>query len=185
VIRQMRDTHGDEAVARSGLVYVAPNGAPDWRQFVHANARLIIPWRDPSGLVCTLQRRRIDDGKPKYCAATGRAPRWPYGVHHLAELPGVRVAIVEGAIDALALALLWSRRGIAAVPLGIQGVQGWRSTWATLARGRDAFVAFDADAAGEKAVAIVARDLGENGAITVQRLAPTIGKDWAEALEAA
>lgn len=184
VIRQMRDTHGDDVVARSGLVHVPAGGEPDWRRFLHADARLIIPWRDPSGLVYTLQRRRLDDGKPKYVAATGRSPRWPYGVHWIAARSGA-VAVVEGAIDALALKVLLERRGVDVVPLGIQGVQGWRSSWATLARDRDAFVAFDADAAGEKAVAIVARDLAEQGARKVARMAPTTGKDWAEALEAA
>jgi DNA primase len=171
-LKMLVDVFGDDVVARSGLT--RGDGT-----FAHPEARLVIPWRDPSGRVYTLQRRHLDDRKPKYVSPSGRAPRWPYGVHRLAAAhPKTPVAIVEGAIDALALNALCRH----VLPLGIQGTQGWRASWGKLAEGRLAIVALDADKAGEAAVKQIARDLAEHGAYPVERWTPVKGKDWAEQL---
>jgi DNA primase len=175
-VRMLRDALGDDLVDRSGLV----RGA----SFVHPEARLVIPWRDPDGAVHTVQRRRLDDGKPKYVAPAGRAPAWPYGVERLgAWHPMIPVVFVEGAIDACALRDLRRLAGAAEVVLGLQGVSGWRPAWAGYARNRPAAIALDADKAGEQAVTRLVEDLVEAGATRVDRWRPPGGaKDWAEAL---
>jgi len=179
-VRMLLDVFGEETVVRSGLVNRALDG------FLHPQNRLLIPWRDPQGRVYTLQRRRLDDDKPKYVTATGRPARWPYGVNKIsAARPLVPIAIVEGALDALALEELCARRRVPVIVLGIQGVSGWRSSWGALARDRGAIVALDADKAGEAAVALILRDLAEQGATSAERWRPVGGaKDWTEQLEA-
>ena len=173
-VTMLLDLFGPELVARSGLTH---HGAT----FAHGEARLVIPWRDAGGRVVTLQRRRLDDGKPKYVFPPGRAAKLPYGLHRLGPGP---IVWVEGAIDAGALQALCSARGERVTVLGIPGVQGWRASWARVCEGREAVLALDADAAGERAIGQLARDLGEAGAISVKRWKPTNGKDWAEAFEA-
>jgi hypothetical protein len=63
-------------------------------------------------------------------------------------------------------------------------VAGWTASWAELARGRLAFVALDADAAGERAVEELSADLLVAGAVAVKRWTPREGKDWADVLHA-
>src|SRR5262249_34733220 len=117
---------------------------------------------------------------------SARAPTMPYGVHLPAEAPlACPLAIVEGAVDTIALLLLARRRGEPCAAVGIPGVSSWRAAWGSLARGRVAYVGLDVDQAGERACAIIARDLAEGGAVRVERLSPEQGRDWAEALEAA
>ena len=186
-IRSMVDAHGAETVARSGLVYAPLDGAPDFRAFVHCEARLLIPWRDADGKVTTLQRRRLDGGKPKYVFATGRQPRDPYGIHRLASAPAsATVAFCEGAIDQLALSELRRRDGGSEVILGIPGVAAWskeRGTrWAALTAGRIGAVALDADGAGKKAVDGILRDINAAGALDMQTWTPDGAKDWADVL---
>ena len=188
-IRSMIDEHGADVVARSGLVYAPLDGEPDFRSFVHSEARLVIPWRDAAGTVTTLQRRRLDGGKPKYVFATGRQPRDPYGVHHLASAhPGATVAFCEGAIDQLALTELRRRDGGNEVILGIPGVAAWSKDrgmrWAALASGRVGAVALDADGAGAKAVDGMIRDLSAAGTVDVLTWTPDGAKDWADVLKA-
>jgi hypothetical protein len=173
----LRDTFGPEVLTRSGLVR--------GEVFAEPAARLLIPWRDPAGNVCTLQRRRIDNARPKYLIPAGRPPRWPYGAHWLGGAPpNAAVAIVEGAVDAIALRELCARAERAIVPLGVPGVAGWTASWAELARGRLAYVALDADDTGERAVEDLSADLLVAGAIAVKRWTPRGGKDWADVLHA-
>lgn len=171
-VSMLLDVFGPELVARSGLVH---HGVT----FVHGEARLVIPWRDAGGRVVTLQRRRLDKGKPKYVFPPSRAAKLPYGLHRVGAGP---IVWVEGAVDAGALAELCRARGQVVNVLGIPGVQGWRSSWARLAEGREAVIALDADEAGERAIAQLARDLGEAGAVKVSRWTPA-AKDWAELFE--
>jgi len=176
-LRMLLDNFGEDTIRRSGLAN------RDLDAFAHPEARLVIPWRDPKGRVYTLQRRRLDDGKPKYVSPAGRPPRWPYGVHRLAAVdPACPVAFVEGAIDVLAIETLYLRRHVPILALGIQGVSGWRASWGALARERQAFVALDADKAGDQAIMIIGKDLVEQGAWPVERHAPARGKDWADLL---
>jgi DNA primase len=171
------DAFGADVLARSGLV----RGSA----FAEPGARLLIPWRDAAGSVCTLQRRRIDKAMPKYVIPAGRPPRCPYGVHWLAgAAPDAPVAFVEGAVDAIALRELCARHNRQIVPLGIPGVAGWTGAWAELARGRLAYVALDADSAGERAVENLSADLLVAGATAVKRWTPRGAKDWADVLHA-
>ena len=166
---------GDDAV-RSGLV--TRSGT-----FCHPDNRLCIPWRDPGGAVVTLQRRRIDLGEPRYVFPKGRAPRWPYGIEKLAAADAsAAVVFVEGAVDVLAARALDRIAGRVRVVLGVPGVSAWRPEWATLATGRHAVVALDADAAGDAGARRVADDLFAAHAASVQRSRPASAIDWAEKL---
>ena len=168
----------DEHAIRAGLV-------THTRTFRHPENRLAIPWRDRAGSVVTLQRRRLDGGDPKYVFPPGRAARDPYGVELLADAPAdAPLAFVEGAIDVLALRVLFRLRGAAVVALGIPGVTGWRESWAALARGRAVLVATDADQAGEQAAERIASATRAAGAASVRRARPNGAKDWAELLAA-
>jgi len=153
--------------------------------FMYPFHRLIIPWRGRDGSIDVLQRRRVDDADPKkkYVLPPGRRPFYPFGAEQLpTHAAEVEIAFVEGALDVLALRVLARRDGLAILPLGIPGVSGWRKEWAALAKGRTVRIGFDADAAGERHIAAVARDLREAGATRVQRWTPTAKKDWAECL---
>ena len=172
----LRRRFGVANVERSGLV---KRGA-----FSHPDARVLIPWRGADGRIVTLQRRRIDGGEPKYVVPAGRSTREPYGADRLAADPRAPVAVVEGAIDVLALRALCRRKGVVCIPLGVQGVSSWRASWGALARGRRAFTATDADEAGERCASAIARDLTEGGALSVRRWVPPGANDWADVLAA-
>ena len=90
--------------------------------------------------------------------------------------------LVEGAVDVLARRALDRRQGLERVVLGVPGVEGWRAEWAEFAKGREAVIATDADAAGDAVVARWSADLFEAGATDVSRVRPTVGKDWADVL---
>ena len=175
VASMLREHFGADARA-TGLVR-------DDGRLARPEHRLLIGWRDPAGRLATLQRRRLDAGEPKYVFPLGRPPRWPYGVERLdGTSAGVPVVFVEGAVDVLAARALARHAGRERVVLGLPGVSGWRPEWATLAAGRHAFVALDADAAGDAAVPRIARDLLAAGATGVERLRPVGAKDWGEGL---
>lgn len=154
--------------------------------FAYPLHRLIIPWRGLDASIDVLQRRRVDDAEPKkkYVLPPGRRPPWPFGAeqHRTHDAASV-IAFVEGALDVLALRVLARRDGLSILPLGIPGVGNWRKEWAALAKGRAVRIGFDADAAGERNVSTVARDLRDAGATRVQRWTPTAAKDWAACLE--
>ena len=162
-------------LAASGLT---DPGASRWLRPEH---RLCIPWRSADGQIVTLQRRRIDAAPTeRYVLPHGRPPTWPYGVERLtAEPADAPIVIVEGAADVLAARAL-ARGPI--VALGLAGVASWRASWASLTRGRRVLVALDADAAGDRAADVLARDLAAAGASHVERVRPPGAKDWCDAL---
>jgi DNA primase len=143
--------------------------------------RLIIPWRRSDGRIDTLQRRLIAPsrraGTPPYVFLRGRRPREPYGVERLRK--GHPVAWVEGAMDAEALELITGGRLCA---LGLPGVNGWTSTWATYAEGRGMYIATDADEPGERCAAQIAHDCA-SGPRTWHRCRAEGAKDWAKLWE--
>jgi len=63
------------------------------------------------------------------------------------------------------------------LPLGLPGVDGWRSDWARFATGRRSLIALDADHAGDAAAEKLAIDLVANRAASVDRWRPP-SKDW-------
>lgn len=178
IVDRMLADFGAHVLLASGLFCEGERGI----RLVRPGARVLIPWRGPSGIILSLQRRRLDACEPRYVAPAGRPLRQPYGVERLAGLPAAPVVYVEGAIDALALRALCARQGRAVVPLALPGVEAWRESWAAHASGRAAFIGLDADAAGEGKVAEMTRHLA--GAASVSRWRPRKGKDWADALVA-
>lgn len=178
------DVFGEEMVRASGLMN-------DQLRISWSSHRLCIPWRDPDGTVCTLQRRRLGGPeKGKYVFASGRTQRWPYGIERLAtagrrdgHAPYVtELVFVEGAVDVLARRIL--DRGRDRVALGLPGVGAWKPAWADCAKGRSVLVALDNDAPGDGAVQKLVDDLYRAGAAAVQRSKPKGGaKDWASLVE--
>lgn len=182
---------GRETWLRSGLCHADGPRAGDW---LFADHRLVIPWRAAgvAGSVLSLQRRLLREPssprEPKYIVTRGRAAAVPYGCDDaLEELgEGVELAIVEGALDALAMRILSRRAGLSRAVVAIPGVEHWAKHIATLgalARGRVAVVALDADAAGERHVRELADALVKAGATRVVRSRPSKGKDWCDVLK--
>jgi DNA primase len=169
-------TVGADAWTRSGLAHA--QDPERWRWSSH---RLVIPWRAPSGDVQTVQRRVIApaDG-PRYVAPAGREPLYPYNVNALANAPSATVAIVEGAVDAVALRMACEAEGVLASIVGIPGVAAWREGWREYVRGRVVAIATDGDDAGEACARRLAPRLAPV-AREVQRWRPDAGKDWCAA----
>jgi DNA primase len=178
--RVLRDLFGAPALALSGLTWERDGELT----LAYPKHRLVIPWRSPDGAVLTLQRRRIDRiAERKYVFPAGRPARFPYGIERLrawSEHAGEPVlAIVEGAVDALAFRWLARRDRFACIELGLAGVQSWDAAWARHA-GERAVIGLDADQAGHLAVGGIAHDLVLAGVERLERWKPRAGKDWAD-----
>lgn len=173
-------------VERIGADAWRASGLADWSAgFSHPAARLVIPWRGRGvdGEVHFLQRRPIRPEGPKYTGPRGLTPAWPFGIGDFDELagPDTELAIVEGALDAVALTALARIDGDDRIAIGVQGVDGWRREWAELGKGRKVVIAFDDDEAGDKRVKKIRDELRNAGAASVQRYRPE-GGDWADLL---
>jgi DNA primase len=177
-VRMLVDVYGRRDVELSGLVWRRGRGFC----VAHPAHRLVIPWRSPEGVIYTLQRRRIDgEDEKKYVFPAGRPARWPYGIERVRQ--GESLAIVEGAIDALALRWLLRRDAMGGAVVGLAGVQSWDAAWARFA-GVHAIIGLDADRAGHLAVGGIAHDLVLAGVEHLERRKPRSGKDWADTLMA-
>jgi DNA primase len=146
-----------------------------------------IPWRDRFGRITCIQRRRLDVGEPKYRFPTGRAPRAPFGVEHLAAAldfdgPDAEVVVVEGAIDCLARRRVARHRSQRAAVIGVYSASSpCVGLPLDLFAGRRVVLALDTDAAGERACAALATELhGVAGELV--RARPIGAKDWGDAL---
>lgn len=150
-------------------------------RLVRSDHRIVIPWRNETGQIDVLQRRTVgepvDASVPKYVFPLGRKPASPYGADRIAEAGAI--AYVEGAVDVLALRAYLKAKGKEATVVGLPGLT-WVPPWGELARGRAAFVAIDADKAGDDRAPTLALNLYAAGAIQVNRLRPSGGKDWGE-----
>lgn len=182
LIEQVVADVGESAWASSGLENAAGG-------FMYAEHRLVIPWRGPGGDITGLQRRRLDEGDPRYVVSRDHGLKWPYGTEHLFGLDGLRTAghplvICEGALDVLAYREIARSRREQVVVIGIPSATGWITDWADLGRGRRVLVAVDADTAGNTVATTIMRDLTAAGALDVRRVVPEVGTDWAEQLEA-
>jgi DNA primase len=91
------------------------------------------------------------------------------------------VAIVEGAVDVLALRAGLREQGVRALVVGLPGVQSWRDEWRSLLNGKHVRIAIDPDKAGESAVEKLLAQCTK--ALSAQRWRPKNAKDWAEAWE--
>lgn len=169
---------GVEVWERSGLAHPC-----DGDRFAYGSThRVCIPWRDVDGRITWLQRRAPGtvDG-PRYVAPRGVEPSAPYGAAQLAALDSdAPVAVVEGAVDALALRAALAVDGRAVAVLAVPGVAGWRRGWSALVHGRAVAVASDDDAAGDRFAAQLGAELA-GVATAVERWRPVEGKDWSEA----
>jgi DNA primase len=183
VLERLVEMFGAEVLEESGLA----RRRGDRLAFVWDGNRLVIPWRAPgvSGAVQTLQRRLVRPPKEreqKYVFPRSRRPVHPYieacDFEDMSE--NAAIAIVEGAVDAVALRWLARGEGRDVVVMGIPGVKNWRSDWAAYGKGRTVYLALDADRAGNDAVEAIRRDLWEAAAI--KRWRPKTGKDWADHL---
>jgi len=172
---------GVEAWEASGLAH--PHDSARWCW--GSSHRVVIPWRSAEGEPVWLQRRAVGrvDGA-RYVAPGGTSPAAPYGAHQLAALAlDAPVALVEGAVDALALRAACEVDGSPVAVLGLPGVKGWRRPWGALLAGRPVALALDGDAAGDAAAEHMARELA-GIASKVERWKPQDGaKDWGEAWE--
>jgi DNA primase len=149
--------------------------------FAHPEARLVVPWRRHDGLIVNVQRRRLDAGEPRYVGARGRAFTWPYGVEHVQRATGeTTIALVEGAIDALALGAICQERHEDVIVLGVPGTGAWRAAWGQLVRDRVVALGFDNDAAGERLAVQLAGELVAAGARRIERWTPPDAKDWSD-----
>lgn len=166
-------------MVRAGLV----RGCDDGYRMAWQHHRIVIPWRRRDGTVQTVQRRRIGHDQPRYVFPRGGRPRQPYGVHRLRD--GAPLAIVEGAVDAIALRALDARAGVERLAVGVPGTGGWDDAWSSLLAGRHIYVAADADDAGEGAAASWAVHAWRAGATGVERMRPVGGADWGAVVGAA
>jgi DNA primase len=148
---------------------------------------LCIPWRDRFGRITCVQRRRIDDGRPKYRSPAGRAPRAPFGVELLKDAlafhgPDAEVVVVEGALDCLARRRIARHQSERAAVIGVYSASSPTvGLPVDLLSGRRIVLALDNDAAGEAACSRIADALRDVAAELV-RERPECGKDWLEAL---
>jgi DNA primase len=148
---------------------------------------LCIPWRDRFGRITCVQRRRLDDGRPKYRFPRGRAPRAPFGVDLLADAlnfqgPDAEVIFVEGALDCLARRRIARERGERATVLGVASASDpCAGLPVDLLANRTILLALDNDQAGEQACAKIAHALRDIVRRFV-RARPVGAKDWGEAL---
>jgi DNA primase len=184
LVTRLAEAFGAETLERSGLVAHRSDGV----SLAWDGNRLVIPWRElgADGAVQTIQRRLVraprSSREQKYVVPRARRPEQPYAVAGDLEDLGehTALALVEGAVDALALRWLARREGLDLLVLALAGVNDWRPSWAALATGRIVYLALDADRAGEHAIATIHRDLFR--AHAVKRWRPKTGKDWAEHL---
>lgn len=167
------DVFGVELVQRCGLVN-------ERGELKFAEWALAIPWRTPSGVVQTIQRRHLGecDAKRRYVFPSGRGPSHPYGVERLVGIGPI--AIVEGAIDVLAWRVAGSHRYETAI--GVPGVSGWKTDWDVMVKDRIVVIAYDDDTAGNREVDRLDARFRAAGAAKVRRGTPRRGKDWADGL---
>lgn len=134
-----------EALVSAGVLR-AGRDAIDWG----ASHRLLLPWRDADGHVVAIQRRRLDDGRPKYVFPPDVAPMDPFGCELLTGEER-EIIVTEGALDALARRKLARMRGEDAAVVAIPSATTIRPDWSRYFAGRDVVIAFDADEAGDRA----------------------------------
>jgi DNA primase len=148
---------------------------------------LVIPWRDRFGRISCVQRRRIDDGKPKYLSPRGRSPRAPFGVEHLAAAleyqgPDAEIIICEGALDCLARRRIAREQDERAAVIGVYSASAPAvGLPIELLRERQVVLALDNDEAGDRACRDIAIAL-DGVAARFIRARPTGFKDWNSAL---
>lgn len=187
IVEAIVEEMGRDAWMRSGLASRRGWWAGKW-----SGLRLVIPWRDPSGNVTTLQGRLIGeagDEAQKFAFAWGHGPRWPYGCDALARHDaGATVVVTEGAIDAESFNVLArrSRANAVAVALpSVSSVVAWEPSWFRLFSGRRCAAGLDNDDAGKDHTPGLVAKLSVSAAPGgVGVLVPKGAKDWNDVLRA-
>jgi DNA primase len=154
----------------------------DWSQW-----SLCIPWRSRFGRIDVVQRRRLEEIKPKYRFPADRAPRAPFGVDLLGDAlesqgPNAEIVITEGALDCLARRRIARHRKERAAVIGVSSSSSpCVGLPLDLLAGRTIVLALDADKPGDCACALLESQLrGVAGALVRER--PNGSKDWGAAL---
>jgi Toprim domain-containing protein len=192
LLAELLDLHGLQRGVACDLISLDPLTGEPKPYIRYPEHRLVIPWRAAGvdGAVVALQRRLVaaatSQEMPRYIFPRGRAPRDLYGadraVEQLSDDTGI--AYVEGAVDVLALQYLMDREKNDTVVVGLPGLGAWHERHARWAQGRVAYVAVDADEAGDRAAPRIMGDLKRAGAKSILRLRPQgPEKDWASFLE--
>lgn len=183
LIEKLLCTFSAETLEAAGLLWRdRDTDALQLEHLAFPENRLVLPWQNLDGTISALQRRRLDDRKGgRYVFPRGIKPSLPFGAERLRAHGADRILVLcEGAIDTLALRMLGRRDRMSLLPLGVPGLDGWRSDWARFAKGREVWIGFDADAPAELAAERVSADLYTAGASSVVRWTPQGAKDWAE-----
>lgn len=146
---------------------------------------VLIPWRDRDGHISAIQRRRLDERRPKYLFPPRLSPREPFGAdlidEALAFSPDAEVVVTEGALDTLARRKLARLLGERSVVIGIPSASMCSSSWSTYFEHRNVVIAFDSDDAGDDAASRFASGVCAD-ARTVTRERPVDAKDCNEVL---
>jgi DNA primase len=184
LVRALLDTFDRKELELAGVLRPG-HDAIDWPEWP-----LLVPWRSRFGRIQCMQRRRVDNGSPKYRSPRGRAPRTPFGVHllvdALAQSARAEVILAEGALDCLARRAIARGRGEASVVLGVYSAASpERGLPIDLLDGRRVVLALDNDAAGDRACDRLAEVLRFVAAELIRERPPVGPKDWAEALAGA
>jgi DNA primase len=170
--------YGRAALVRAGVLRRGTSSvaSPCWP--------LLIPWRDRFGRITCVQRRRVDSGEPRYLSPPGRSPRAPFGVDLLGAAlaaggDDVGVVVVEGAIDTLSRRLIARHRRESVAVIGVYSA----STPCVglpldLLSRRRIVLALDADDAGERACAAIAKSLDGVVANVTRERPPSGANDW-------
>jgi DNA primase len=133
---------------------------------------VLFPVNDCSGNLVAVSGRFVDGGRNLKTQAAGRTSLGVFST--LNALKSDFIAIVEGPIDALSLALC----GLSAVAmLGTK----WAEWLPESVTSKSVFVATDADIAGDKAAERMTTELASFGCRPL-RLRPHLGKDWNDVL---
>lgn len=133
---------------------------------------VLFPVNDHGGSLVAISGRFVDRGR---CLKTQSAGRTSLGVFSsLNALESAVIAVVEGPIDALSLALC----GLSAI--AINGTS-WAEWLPKAIASKSVFVATDADDAGEEAAERLTEELSSFDC-RLLRLRPHIGKDWNDTL---
>jgi DNA primase len=176
---RVADAVGQERWIASGMS--GPDGRTTFRRH-----RLLIPFRDPAGVITNLERRKLTNDAPRYVALRGASYSWPYGVDvavpQLTAAPDISLAITEGAIDCLSFRKIIEMAGRNAAVIGLPSADDWDPAWATLAAGRHVLLALDDDDAGDAAAVEIGAELLRAGAVRVERIRPLHGGDWNDQL---
>jgi hypothetical protein len=170
---RLRGTPGKTFLERRGILTgFAELSGVRFSAAWYGRPAVLFPVNDYSGNLVAVSGRFIDGGRFSKTLAAGRTSLGVFSTPNASE--SAVIAIVEGPIDALSLALC----GLPAVAmLGTR----WPEWLPEAATSKSVFVATDADVAGDDAAGRMTSELASFGCWPL-RLRPHLGKDWNDAL---